>query len=209
MSIQPISRAEVPHDVQDSAAVLAAIMEATLRYPLREFEGQPRWPATGWMIVDLVALPQSSPDRPVTRTFQARDLINDNVSVNLPVLRTLSFFNEVRKLLLFCARMNESNLAVWDEDDLNRCSADVDTDGVVALTDDISLSHGKEPLTPEFVVQLFAKATDKALENLGVYLTWTDSPLSQELSWMGHELSERPRSPVAGNRLQKKRRASN
>lgn len=205
MPVQPTSSSGAPDQVQDSPAVSDTIAEASILYPIPEFEGQPRWPATGWMIIDLVAFPPSSPDRPVTRTFQARDLINDNISVTLPELRAQSFFTEVRKLLVFCARMNEFNLPVWDDKALNKCSLAVQNEEIVALTDDTSLWDGKEMLDHGNVVELFERATDKGLENLAIYVSWIDSSLLQELSLVGQQVCQSSCITISRNRLKRKR----
>lgn len=153
---------------------------AARQYPMRIFPGQPRWPATGWMIVDLVAFPASSPDFPVIRTFQARDLINDNVSVNLPALRAQSFFTEVRKLLVFCGRMDGCNLSVWDDQVLNQRGLEVQNAKIVALADDTSLWDGTQMLEDGTAVELFERATDRGLEKLTIYVAWYDSSLVRQ-----------------------------
>jgi hypothetical protein len=198
MPVQPTSISGILDQVQDSPAVADAIAEAILHYPIPQFEGQPRWPSTRWMITDLVAFPPSSPDRPVTRTFQARELINDNISVTLPELRAQSFFAEVRKLLVFCARINEFNLTVWDDKALNKCSLAVQNAEIVALTDDTSLWNGEEMLEPGNVVELFERATDKGLEKLVIYVAWCDSSLLREFSSVRQQVRQRSRSTEPG-----------
>lgn len=170
-------------------------------YPMRIFPGQPRWPATGWIIVDLVAFPASSPDCPVIRTFQARDLINDNVSVNLPALRANSFFTEVRKLLVFCGRIDGSNLSVWDDQVLNQRGLEVQNAKIVALTDDTSLWDGTQMLEDGNVVKVFERATDRGLEKLTIYVAWYDSSLSQEVSLVRQQIRQRIHSTGARKRL--------
>ncbi|KAG8165836.1 hypothetical protein KVR01_004388 [Diaporthe batatas] len=170
----------------DSSAVADAIMEAARRYPLREFPGERRHTITGWMIVDLVAIPPSSPERSITRTFQARELINDEISVHLSALRTQSFFTEIYKLLVFCERLGNHNMLDWDDEVLNElvCGlADQDT-GILAFTNDDILWNVKDTLECGKVVELFERATKKGLEKLAIYVTWCHSSLSQEFSFL-------------------------
>lgn len=168
----------------DSPAVADAIMEAARKYPLPEFPGERRHPNTGWMIIDLVAVSPSSPERYITRTFQARELINDGISVHLSALRTHSFFTEVHKLLVFCKRLGNLNMLDWDDEVLNElvCGlADQDT-GILASTDNHGLWEVQDTLECEDVVELFERATKKGLEKLTIYVAWYDSSLSQEFS---------------------------
>lgn len=170
----------------DSPAVADAIMEAARMYPLREFPGERRHPDTGWMVIDLVAIYPSSPERYITRTFQARELINDDISVHLSGLRTHSFFTEVYKLLIFCKRLGNPSLTMcnWDDEVLNELVCEIaDQEAVIsAFTDDRSLWNVKDTLECGKVLELFERATKKSLEKLTIYVAWYDSSLSQEFS---------------------------
>lgn len=191
MPVQPTSHFGEPGQQQYGPERVDIVTLSARLYPMRIFPGQPRWPATGWMIIDLVAFPASSPDCSVIRTFQARDLINDNVSVTLPALRAQSFSTEVRKLLVFCGRMDGSNLSVWDDQVLNQRGLEVQNAKIVALADDTSLWDGTQMLEDKSVVELFERATDRGLDKLTIYVAWYDCSLSQEVSLVRQQIRQR------------------
>ncbi|POS75973.1 hypothetical protein DHEL01_v205636 [Diaporthe helianthi] len=168
----------------DSSAVTDVIMATARKYPIREFPGERRHPNTGWIIIDLVAINPLLPKRRIRRTFQARDLINDEVSVHLSALRTQSFFTEVYKLLVFCARLGNLNMLDWDDEVLNNLVCGLADQGapITAFTDDTSLWDARDRLECGKVVELFERATEKGVDSLTIYVMWHDSRLSQEFS---------------------------
>lgn len=174
--------------------------EDNLKYPIPLFKGEMRKPETGWMIVDLVA---ASPlGSPIIRTFQARDIINGDISVTFPQLRTHSFFNEVRKLLIFVENMVTYE-SVWDDKILNGRAVDVQNAKIVALMADATIWDGKEILDVGKVVELFEKATDMGLEKLTFYVEWYDSSFLQEFSLARKQFRQRVRSTESRKRLGK------
>lgn len=174
--------------------------EDNLKYPIPLFKGEMRKPETGWMIVDLVA---ASPlGSPIIRTFQARDIINGDISVTFPQLRTHSFFNEVRKLLIFVENMVTYE-SVWDDKILNGRAVDVQNAKIVALMADATIWDGKEILDVGKVVELFEKATDMGLEKLTFYVEWYDSSFLQDFSLARKQFRQRVRSTESRKRLGK------
>lgn len=177
------------------------------KYPMPEFSGPSRKPETGWMVIDLVAYPASSPDHPVIRTFQARDLINDDVAVRLPALRAQCFFTEVRKLLVFCENKSCYH-SVWYEDVLNEHAVHVQDAKIVALIDGAAFLDSKQVLEEGQVVELFEKATDMGLERLTFFVEWYTSSISQEISIKKHQVRQRASSTSSMKRFSRKTRTT-
>lgn len=135
------------------------------------------------------------------RTFQARDLINEDIQVKLPELRTQSFFTELRKLLIFAGdmRFNES---IWDDEVLNERALDVQDAKIMALTDGgkdgEAVWHGTQEEVLDYgrVTEIFEMATDMGLDNLIFYVDW-QSPsgsLAQQFSLLKQKIHQRIRS---------------
>lgn len=204
MPIQPKSRAQKGQEEEEGSSLITRVddmnAEDNLKYPIPLFQGEIRKPETGWMIVDLVA---ASPlGSPIIRTFQARDIINGDISVTFPQLRTHSFFNEVRKLLIFVENMVTYE-SIWDDKILNGRAVDVQNARIVALMDDATIWDGKEILEVGKVVELFEKATDMGLEKLTFFVEWHDSSLFQEISLAREQFRQRFRSTGSRKRLRK------
>ncbi|KAK7726463.1 hypothetical protein SLS63_007623 [Diaporthe eres] len=161
--------------------VNAMTQEYNLTYPIPLFICPSHSPETGWLIVDLVAFAASPLGRSVTRTFQARELINNDISVGLPELRTQSFFTEVRKLLIFTGSIALYE-SVWDDEILNKRAVEVQNAEILVLMDDATIWDGKQMLKVGKVVDLFERATNMGLEKLTFYVEWYNSSLSQDIS---------------------------
>lgn len=204
MPIQPNSRPQKGQEEEVESSLITRVndmnAEDNLKYAIPLFTGEIRKPETGWMIVDLVA---ASPlGSPIIRTFQARDIINGDISVTFPQLRTHSFFNEVRKLLIFIENMVTYE-SIWDDKILNGRAVDVQDAEIVALMDDATIWDGKEILEVGKVVELFEKATDMGLEKLTFYVEWYDSSLLQGISLAREQFRRRLRSTGSRKRLRK------
>ncbi|KAI7778531.1 hypothetical protein LA080_002041 [Diaporthe eres] len=180
--------------------VNAMTQEYNLTYPIPLFICPSHSPETGWLIVDLVACAESPLGHSVTRTFQARELINNDVSVGLPELRTQSFFTEVRKLLIFTGSIGLYKW-VWDDEILNQRAVDVQNAAIVVLMDDATIWDGKQMLEVRKVVELFERATDMGLEKLTFYVEWYNSSLSQDISLARERLSQDVRRTASRKKL--------
>lgn len=172
-------------------------------YPIPRFEGSSSTPETGWMVVDLVAASPLGGD-PVVRSFQARELINDDIPVRLSQLRAQPFFTEVRKLLVFTENMGAFE-SVWDDKILNgrAGAAEVQDGKVIALMDDATMWHGKQVLDCGKALEVFERATDLGLEKMAFYVEWYDSSLSQGISLAGEQVRQRLHSTRSSIKLRK------
>lgn len=175
--------------------------ELDAKFPIPSFEGQPRWPSMGWMIVDLVAV--SPLGHPIIRTFQARDLIKEEISVTLPGLRARLFFTEVHKLLIFATNIDVYE-SIWDDEVLNARAFQVQDAKVLALMDDATIWNGKQVLELRKTVELFENATNMNLERLTFYVEWYDASLSQEISLAREQFRQRVRSTGSRKRLRRR-----
>lgn len=204
MPIQPTPSSPKGEE-EEQSDIIIRLDEMTAQldadYPIPSFEGQPRWPSMGWMIVDLVAV--SALGHPVIRTFQARDLINEDVSVTLPGLRARLFFTEVRKLLIFATNIGVYE-SIWDDEVLNARAFRVQDAKVLALMDDATIWNGKQVLELRKTVELFENATNMNRERLTFYVEWYDASLSQEISLVREQFRQRVRSTASRKRLRRR-----
>lgn len=173
--------------------------EHDLKYPIPLFECPSHSPETEWIIVDLVACAAFPLGHPVTRTFQARELVNNDISVGLPELRTQSFFTEVRKLLIFTENMGLYE-SVWDDEILNKRALDVQKAEILVLMDDATIWDGKQMLESGKVIDLFERATDMGLEKLTFYVEWYSSSLSQDISLAREQFRQEVRGTASRKR---------
>ncbi|KAJ0109629.1 hypothetical protein J7T55_014191 [Diaporthe amygdali] len=162
-------------------------LEFALKYPIPLFDGESRKPVTANMMIDLVAWTTSSV-LPVTRTFEARELINDDVAVRLPVLRSQSFFAEVRKLLIFSGNTNLYK-CIWDDEELNKREIGTRKGKIIASTDCDTLWKRKQILEEGKVIELFERATDMGLERMTFRVAWYSSSVPQDISLVKQQLS--------------------
>lgn len=208
MPIRPTAISHKEEEEEDISLIVrleewSAQLDA--RHPIPKFEGQPRKPPMGWVIVDLVA---ASPlGRPVIRTFQARDLVNEEISVTFPGLRTQLFFTEVHKLLIFTQNMGVFK-SVWDDKILNRRAVHVQNAKVIALMDDATIWKGKQILEVRKVVELFETATYMGLEKLTFYVEWYNASLLQEISLAREQFRQGVRSTISRVRLRRRTRST-
>lgn len=178
--------------------------ELDLNYLIPPFASPSHMPETGWIIVDLVAFATSPLGHSVTRTFQARDLINDDISVGMPELRMQSFFTELRKLLIFTQNMGLYE-SVWYDEILNERAVKVRDAEILVLMDDANIWNGEQILESRKAVELFERATDTGLDRLTFYVEWYNSSLSQNISLAREQFRQRVRSYASMKRLRRKR----
>lgn len=193
-----MSKSQMVKKEEQSALIKKANDKSTelnTRYPIPKL---PHRPVTGWTVVDLVAFDASPPEQPVMRTFQARDLINDDIPVRSPELRTQSFFTEVRKLLVFTRdmRLYES---IWDDEVLNERALDIQDAKVMAFIDGDPVWDGtqREVLDYGRVTEVFEMATDMEVDNLTFYVEWQSPSLAQEFSLVKEKVRQRIRSATS------------
>lgn len=105
---------------------------------------------------------------PVTRSFEADDLLNENIPTHNPELRTAPLFVEIRKLLLYCKY--DVHYAPWDETRLDKLELQLGTIGIEA-------SFPQRFSAPRVLsAELAVKAIDNAMElgwpELKFFVTW-------------------------------------
>lgn len=209
MSTQPTPTSETEGEELESPLGIRLnqmSQEWDLNYPIPLFECPSHSPETGWLIVDLVACAAPPLGHAVTRTFQARELINNDISVGLLELRTQSFFTEVRKLLIFTESMVLYE-SVWNDEILNERAVDVQNAEILFLMDDATIWNGKQMLEARKVVEIFERATDMGLEKLTFYVEWYNSSLSQDISLAREQIRQDLRSTASRKKLRKKRKS--
>ncbi|KAG6364633.1 hypothetical protein INS49_006236 [Diaporthe citri] len=206
MSTQPTPTSQTEREELDGPLgmrVNEMSQEYDLEFPIPLFECPSYSPETGWLIVDLVACAASPLGHSVTRTFQARELINNDISVGLPELRTQSFFTEVQKLLIFTENMGLYE-SVWNDEVLNKRAVDVQNAEILVLMDDATIWDGKQILEAGKVIELFERATDMGLEKLTFYVEWYNSSLSQDISLAREQFRQEARRTASRKRLRTK-----
>lgn len=209
MSTQPTPTSETEGEELESPLGIRLNQmsrEWDFNYPIPLFECPSHSPETGWLIVDLVACAAPPLGHAVTRTFQARELINNDISVGLLELRTQSFFTEVRKLLIFTESMVLYE-SVWNDEILNERAVDVQNAEILFLMDDATIWNGKQMLEARKVVEIFERATDMGLEKLTFYVEWYNSSLSQDISLAREQIRQDLRSTASRKKLRKKRKS--
>lgn len=112
---------------------------------------------------------------PVTRTFEATDLIHTQVPASCPHLRAGPFFAEVRKVLLFC-NLDTTLDAPWDEEKLYDLELRADPMAIEA-----SFPHRwstAQTLCADVAVKAIDEAIAQGLKELKFYVNWFPSTMT-------------------------------
>lgn len=120
------------------------------------------------MKITIVDLYPSRGGEPVTRTYEADDLINSSVSTIIPELRARVFLAEVRKTLLYSRY--DASVVPWDEKRLSALESRVGHIDIEAR-----FPHRwswPKPLTPEVAVQATDRAVLRGSKELTFYVNF-------------------------------------